>query len=532
MTDKTVSPEEGIVGGVSLRDAGAVAGAEAISDAFAPEVDRRVVDWDLRQGPRNYATLVAAQIASGLLSFAAVWLATRTLGSTGYGGVVGIIAASQAIGQLAVNWTSVSLSRYGVQEFVETGRISKSFWTRFWIFLPNVLLIVATSSVWLPSLSSLLELPSSAYLFVLGHFLANALWIHIQQGLQGAKLIRLQGSLLAFERVLVLLIIVVCVVSGKASFLTIVLAYVFAPLGASAAGLWALRKLVFPVSGFERALLRRMLKFSLPILPASVVGYMSTNYLDAFFITHYLSGADLGVYAVAYLISGTALQLPLLVGTVLLPLFVTLQVDGTDDRAQRFMIHALPLLALLWGIACSFVAAVGGYLVPEVFGEQFRQGGELLWPLMAAAAFAGPVLMGYAPYSNSKSVTYIFMLGAIASAFVNVLLNFLLIPTFGLVGCAWATTAAFAVNTVVVTSLVHWRLLQAGTWTLQALLPAVVGAMLASVYAVSLKALGAALLLSALLMLIHRKSVTVGFRMLKNFQHGRRGAQSLAESQE
>ena len=51
----------------------------------------------------------------------------------------------------------------------------------------------------------------------------------------------------------------------------------------------------FPVLGIDRALLKRMLTFSLPVLPASLVGYMSSNYLDAFFITHYLSRADLGV---------------------------------------------------------------------------------------------------------------------------------------------------------------------------------------------------------------------------------------------
>src|SRR5437870_13070630 len=82
---------------------------------------RRDATWDLAQGPKNYVSLVSAQIASALLSFAAVALATRYLGSSGYGGVVAIIAASQAIGQLGVNWTAVSLSIYGVEEVVDTG---------------------------------------------------------------------------------------------------------------------------------------------------------------------------------------------------------------------------------------------------------------------------------------------------------------------------------------------------------------------------------------------------------------------------
>jgi O-antigen/teichoic acid export membrane protein len=492
--------------------------------------NRRNAAWDLAQGPKNYVSLVGAQTVSALLSFAAVGLATRYLGPSGYGGVVAIVAASQAIGQLGVNWTAVSLSIYGVEEFVETGRVARTFWTRFWIFLPNVLLVIATSPLWLPLLSSILKLPAQAYLFILGHFLASVLWIHIQQTLQGAKLMRLQGSLLTFERLLVLLVILACVVSGRVSFLAVVLAYIVAPLGACAAGLWRLRKLIFPVMGLDRALLSRILRFSLPVIPASLAGYMSTSYIDAFFIAHYLSSADLGVYAVAYQAAGLTLQLPLLVGTVLLPLFVTLQVEGQADRAGRFMCNVLPVLSLLWGIACAAVAAIGGYVLPLIFGEQFRAVGALLWPLMTMAALAGPVWMGYAPFSNSRSATSIAMVGAICSAVVNVLLNYLLIPVLGLVGCAWATAAAYGVNMIVVVLLVHWRLLSARPWTLQAVLPIVLAAVYASAYSVSFKALGVTLLLSAVLVVLHRKSVTVGFRMLKNFHRGGGGAPSLAES--
>ena len=484
--------------------------------SHARHVERRSANWDLRQGPKNYISLVAAQIASGALSFAAVWLATRLLGSTGYGGVVAIIAASQAIGQLAVNWTSGSLGRYAVEEFVESGNIARPFWTRFWFFLPNTILVLVTSPFWLPALSSLLKLSSRTYVFVLAHFLTNALWIHVQQGLQGAKLMRLQGSLLTLERVLVLLIIFSCAISSRASFLTIVLAYILAPLATSLAGFWALRKLILPISGLDWHLLRRMLKFSLPILPASLLGYMSTNYLDAFFITHYLSAADLGVYAVVYLISGTSLQFPLLLGSILIPLFITLQIDGTDDRARRFMLNGLPLLTLLWGIACGCLAAFGGYVFPRIFGDQFREMGKLLWPLMSAAALVGPLLMGYAPFSHAKAVTYIPMLAAMSSALVNVLLNILLIPRFGLVGCAWATTIAFAVHLAVVIVLVHVRLLSGRSWTALAVLPPVAGAICASAYAVSFRALGVTLLMSALLALMFRKSVSTGFRMLKN----------------
>lgn len=488
----------------------------AIADV--PPTDRRDPAWDVRHGPRNYAALVGAQAASAVLSFAAVWLATRVLGPTGYGGVVAIIAASQAIGQLAVNWTSVSLSRYGVEEFVETGRVAKAFWTRFWIFLPNVLLVVGTSPLWLPPLASLLKLPPEAYLFVLGHFLANALWIHVQQALQGAKLMRRQGLLLTLERLLVFLVILAFALAGNDSFLAVALAYVLAPLGAAAAGLWSLGKLILPVSGFDRVLLRRMVAFSLPILPASLIGYMSTNYLDTFFIAHYLAGSDMGVYGVAYQLSGTALQFPLLAGALLMPLFVTLGVSGRDQRITDFVSSSLPSLTLLWGMTCAAMAFVGGFLLPIVFGANFKAAADLLWPLMAAAAIAGPVQMAYNPIAHARSATYITMVASIAAASTNLTLNVLLIPRFGLIGCAWATTLAYAVHVIIEVFWIHARLLSMHTWTLQALLPIVLGAAWAFRYGSGVMAFLVTLTAAALLSLFHRTDISKSLVTLNGYR--------------
>ena len=49
-----------------------------------------------------------------------------------------------------------------------------------------------------------------------------------------------------------------------------------------------------------------------------------------------------------------ALQLPLLVGTVLMPFFVTLHVGGEDERVARLLHNVLPLLTLAWAAACAF----------------------------------------------------------------------------------------------------------------------------------------------------------------------------------
>jgi O-antigen/teichoic acid export membrane protein len=491
----------------------------ANTNTFVGDANRQDAGWDLLQAPKNYLALLSAQLTGSLLSFASVWLVTRYLGAGGYGGVVALIAAAQIVMLLAVNWTSIAVARHGVEEFVQTGRIAATFWARLAILIPNVLLVIATIPLWLPRLSDLLHLPSNAVWLVLCLFLINAGWIHVQQALQGAKLLRLQGWLLTLERVLIFVAICALALRGGLSVWSMGWVYVLGPLGASLAGLFRLRKLIWPTGRLDLLLLKRMLRFSLPIIPTAFIGYLSTNYLDALFISHFLSHVELGVYAVAYQVAGLSQQIPLLAGSLLMPLFVTLQVGKREDRMVRFIRGVLPLLTLLWTIACALVAAVGWYLLPFLFGAKFQQTGALLWPLMAAGALAGPVLMGYAPVTTSTSNTHVPMLGVTLASFANVILDFLLIPRFGLLGCAWATTAAYGINLVIVFFFIHWRIVPSRTWTLQATLPVVLGALYASLFQENLGAVGLALLASALIAMAHRKSIATAVTTLSEYGH-------------
>ncbi|MCS6862837.1 MAG: hypothetical protein NZT92_21240, partial [Abditibacteriales bacterium] len=237
---------------------------------------RRSADWDVRCGPQNYLALVGSQAVSSALSFAAIWLATRLLGSAGYGGIAAIIAASQGVSQVAVQWTAVSVSRYGCEEFVQTGRVARTFWTRLLILVPNLLLVLITSAWWLPPIAEWLTIPASAHPLILAHCLATAFWVHVQQTLQAAKLPRLQGALLAAERAQIVLILAALFFIGRASLLTVMGAYILAPLCAGGIGLWRLRALVAGVV-FDRSLLKQILQFSLPLVPYAVVGYLFTN---------------------------------------------------------------------------------------------------------------------------------------------------------------------------------------------------------------------------------------------------------------
>ncbi len=435
--------------------------------------ERREATWDIRYAFSNYLTLVASQILIALFSFGSVILCTRYLGADGYGVIVAVIAAS-SVAQIFVNWTCAGLTRLGVEEFVTVGEISKSFWARTIILIPNLLVMCAFSLAWLPLVASWLKLPAKAYVLVVAHFVVNSIWLHFQQSFQAAKLPRLQGVLLALERVVIFSLLGTLFLVGQFNWFTAVCSYILTPLLMSIIGFFKIRNLVSWRILYDSEILVRLLRFSFPLIPFSLIGYFSTSFLDAIFISQYLDKTELGIYSVAYQINGILMQFPLLAGSLLLPLFVTLQSKRTGDNVKKFISEVLPLLTLVWGFLCIFVAILGTFLIPLLFGSQVAEASKILWILAIGAAISFPSFVGYIPYVHQISATYIGIPMAIAGSVTNVVANFLLIPKYGLIGCAWATVLSVATSLLVVFVILNIRHSLKHRWTIQALMPAIV----------------------------------------------------------
>ncbi|MBS1793001.1 MAG: polysaccharide biosynthesis C-terminal domain-containing protein [Acidobacteria bacterium] len=415
------------------------------------------------------------QVGSAFFSFGTVWLISKRIGSEGYGGLVAILAASQ-VAQILVNWTSFAVARFGTEEFIETEKIARAFWLRLFVLVPNFLLVLAASRFWFPPLAAWLKLPPEYFWFVILHFVLAAFWIHVQFGLQAAKLPRKQGFLLTVERLLILLGVGVLILLGKLSPLAALVCYLIAAASVIAAGLFQLRHYLFARFTVDWDFTRRILAYSVPLLPFSLIGYFSGGYVDAVFVSKFLSTRDLGVYSIATQISGIALQLPTLANTLLLPMFVSLQKESGHERLSNYFGSVLPGLTLLWGIGCAVLSFAGAVAIPLVFGAEFEAATLPLWILLAASIFAIPVMLGYASLSNATSATWVAMFSAIFSAAANIGANFLLIPKYGMAGCAWATLIAYFVSVTTFALLLRRSAKIPLGWTFPAALPSLAAA--------------------------------------------------------
>jgi O-antigen/teichoic acid export membrane protein len=477
---------------------------------------RRTLAWDATHGPGNYLTIVVAHVVGSAAAFASTWVAARLLGVSGYGVVAALLAVSQGLMQTTLHWSASALERFGCVEFIRTGRVATAFWTRALILLPNLLVVALTVGWWLPAVRHWMGLPAPVAALVLAHCIGASLWIHVHQALQATKSPRVAGVLLAAERFAILASLLLLAGPAGASPFTVVVAYIIGPVSMTVIGLWVLRSLVFRPVRVDVAIAREMLRFSLPLIPRGVLGYISANTLDALFIIHFLSVQALAPYWVAYQVVGVFLQFAVLGGTLLLPVFVTLHVEHRDHEVRRLLTEALPLISLVWTALCALACAVASALVLSVFGTDYAITSALVWPLMAAAAVAGPTLIAYNSYLKAVSAAGAITLAACVGAVVNAGLDALLIPAFGLPGCAWATTAAYGAAALAIAYLIERRVPAATRRTLEAGVPMVVGAAFASWSGSNLGALVVAWLGCAAIAGLRSRSLADGVRALQS----------------
>ena len=320
------------------------------------------------------------------------------------------------------------------------------------------------------------------------------------------------------ERLLILVGIIALVATNHVEFYWAVICYIAAPALMFFVGLMMLRQFIFARFSFDWAVVSKILVYSLPLLPFTLVGYFAGSYVDGIFVAKFLSQGDLGVYTVATQTNGLAMQIPTLANTVLMPLFVTLQAESTDERTFNYFRNILPAITFLWGLACVTFAFAGYFLVPAVYGQPFSGASMPLWILLSASVVSIPVAIGYSALANSTSTTWVPMIAAFLSAGVNIGANFALIPKYGMVGCAWATLLAYFVSSASFALLLKKTSKMPISWTLLAVVPSLCGVVIISLYESPLLAFGGCLAVSCLVGYFQKRSLHEVYLFVSGFR--------------
>ena len=199
---------------------------------------------------------------------------------------------------------------------------------------------------------------------------------------------------------------------------------------------------------FDRQLYKAMEKFGLPLVPSGLFLWVS-NFIDRFLLVKLSSTAEVGLYSIGVRLS-SAITLLFVAFRTAWPAFAySIEDDREARRTYGYVLTYLLLIACWVSLALGLLAP---WLVQLLTTPKFYGAARVVAPL----AFASSIYAGYVVIAigigRARRTQFNWVVTG-AGAVVNVVLNLILIPPYGMMGAAYATIAAYAVMFVGMT----WR---------------------------------------------------------------------------
>lgn len=184
--------------------------------------------------------------------------------------------------------------------------------------------------------------------------------------------------------------------------------------------------------------------------------YLLLANTDIVLLGHFVSPDDIAVYFAATRIANLVAFIYFALAALAVPKFAELHAAGDIDGLQRFVINIIH--AIFWPTlaAVLFLGGFGQYIL-MLFGTRFDAGSSLLMWLMIGflvRAATGPVeyLLNMTGHQNMTAIAY----GG--AAVLNIILNLVLVPQFGVNGAAAATSISVSLATLLLAWFVRRRL--------------------------------------------------------------------------
>jgi O-antigen/teichoic acid export membrane protein len=403
----------------------------------------------LRRLATTGAAYTAASILSKLIAVALLPLYTRYLTTDDYGAAEVLFAAVVSISIVVRLGLIEALLRFYYKDGEDPAAVVKStFAGLFWFATIGALVLLPFATPLSEALLNPEALHNSNALLKeqapeLVRISIGGLWVLTMFEFM-LTLFRLEERARAFFvttilNVLVTIGLTVVLVVGAGEGARGLLVGSYASGAAFVLGLivWQWRRLSLR---FDRGLLRRLLRFGLPTMPAEASLYL-LNFVDRIIIVRYLGLAEAGLYALAVkfaqgvnvLVRGFQLAWP--------PLAYSIR----DDEEAR---GAYATVVTLFVAGCAFVVTgmwlFSRWIVRALAAPKFFDSYEAIGLITTAVTLYALYMVMVVILGRTGRTGFNFP-AAIAALITNVVLNLLLVPPLGIVGAGLALVASYLV---------------------------------------------------------------------------------------
>ncbi len=239
-----------------------------------------------------------------------------------------------------------------------------------------------------------------------------------------------------------LLVIILLIVYSRGLF-GAVLAYTAAITGAALISYIFVIKLGSVSFSFNKTLLKQSLFYGGKGHLGNIAQFMNYR-LDMFLVAFFLNVAAVGHYAIAVALAEKLWMIPGVMGVVLFP-----RISSVDkEEANRLTPKITRITFLVVIVLALFLFILAKPLIALLFGEAYLPSVLPLFLLLPGVVFLTLTKILTSDLAGRGKTEYVAYC-ALTSLAVNIPLNFLLIPMYGIAGAAIASTIAYTLSTIV-----------------------------------------------------------------------------------
>jgi O-antigen/teichoic acid export membrane protein len=400
-------------------------------------------------GVSNYAAMGVALVINAILA--------RRLGVEQFGRLALLLTTSQVVALLVSNWTHVAVVRFGAVEFSGTGSVAETFWTRIWIVTPWALAAAVLLLAGGDRLAGYLTVTRAGLLVVWLHFAATLGLATVGAIFQAKQEMYRYGAALFLDKAVMACFLLLLPAAWISTPLVVLSAYAASSALVTLGGLLRLGKTSLTPIAFHSQAYRDMWAFSSPLILSSWAGLFGTSWFDFVILKWYRPLNELGWYSLGTLLAGVLQQISIVFSTLLLPQFSVMVANGEIEKIASLVKRLLPYWFLGTSVLFSVALLAAAWLVPLVFGQQFAPSVAVLAILMVGAC-ALALFNAFSSLVSALGSTWVLTGICIASGAVNVVMDLLLIPSYGVRGAATATVLSYVTAAGLVLAFVQTRL--------------------------------------------------------------------------
>ncbi|MBN1578836.1 MAG: flippase [Chitinispirillaceae bacterium] len=200
----------------------------------------------------------------------------------------------------------------------------------------------------------------------------------------------------------------------------------------------------------------RVVRFSASVFVITLLDAVVWQKSEVFFLKQFSSITAVGFYSLSYGLTYMIMQIPATVTNVIFPVFSEAYGADAGDILRRGYYYSIKYLALMLLPSTTLCGIVAPQVITLLYGEQYLPAAPVLRILLVVSALATihrPISTTLYSTENQNFITKITLLLAV----INIALDCILIPDYGIIGAAAANGAAQLGSVILGLIFIHTR---------------------------------------------------------------------------